>query len=51
MPVVFLHGSGTSANDYDVSGVLHLVAKNHRVIAFDRPGFGHSERPRSPFDR
>jgi pimeloyl-ACP methyl ester carboxylesterase len=47
MPVVFLHGSGTSADDYDVSGVLDLVAKNHRVIAFDRPGFGHSERPRS----
>ena len=32
MPVISLHGSGTSADDYDVSGVLDLVAKNHRVM-------------------
>ena len=24
-----------------------MAAKTYRVIVFDRPGFGHSERPRS----
>jgi pimeloyl-ACP methyl ester carboxylesterase len=26
--------------------LIDLAAKKYRVIAFDRPGFGHSERPR-----
>jgi len=29
-----------------VSGLVQRLAKHHRVLAFDRPGFGHSERPR-----
>ena len=29
-----------------VSGVFDLLCKDHRVIAFDRPGFGFSDRPR-----
>jgi pimeloyl-ACP methyl ester carboxylesterase len=33
--------------DYEASGVLDLAAKDQRVIAFDRPGFGYSDRPRS----
>jgi pimeloyl-ACP methyl ester carboxylesterase len=45
-PVVLLHGNGVSAQDWDVSGVLDGLAANHRVIAFDRPGYGYSERPR-----
>jgi pimeloyl-ACP methyl ester carboxylesterase len=45
-PVVLIHGNQTMAEDYEISGVFNLVAKNHRVIAFDRPGFGYSERPR-----
>ncbi len=32
--------------DFQSSGLLDLAAKNYRVIAFDRPGFGHSDRPR-----
>jgi pimeloyl-ACP methyl ester carboxylesterase len=32
--------------DFESSGLLDAAAKNHRVIAFDRPGFGHSDRPR-----
>ena len=32
--------------DYIVSGVLDEAALRCRVIAFDRPGFGYSERPR-----
>jgi pimeloyl-ACP methyl ester carboxylesterase len=45
--LVLLHGNGTMIEDWEVSGVLDALAKTHRVIAFDRPGFGHSERPRS----
>jgi pimeloyl-ACP methyl ester carboxylesterase len=32
--------------DFESSGLIDLVAKEFRVIVFDRPGFGHSERPR-----
>ena len=44
-PVVLLHGNVVTAEDFDTSGVLDLLAKRHRVIAFDRPGFGYSDRP------
>ena len=44
-PVVLLHGNVVTAEDFDTSGVLDLLARRHRVIAFDRPGFGYSERP------
>ena len=27
--------------------MIDLAAKNYRVIVFDRPGFGHSDRPRN----
>jgi pimeloyl-ACP methyl ester carboxylesterase len=45
-PLVLLHGNGTMAKDFDISGVPGLAAENYRVIAFDRPGYGYSERPR-----
>jgi len=45
--VVFLHGNGVLLQDYEVSGVLDRATVAHRVIAFDRPGFGYSDRPRS----
>lgn len=45
-PVVLLHGNGTMIEDWIASGVLDSLARDRRVIAFDRPGFGHSERPR-----
>ena len=45
-PVVLLHGNVVSAEDYVWSGVLDRVAeRDHRVVAFDRPGFGYSDRP------
>jgi pimeloyl-ACP methyl ester carboxylesterase len=44
-PVVLLHGNVVSAEDYVYSGVFDELAKRHRVIAFDRPGFGYSARP------
>ncbi len=45
--VVLLHGNGVTLQDFEVSGVVGLAAEHHRVIAFDRPGFGYSDRPRS----
>ena len=33
--------------DFESSGLLAMAAKKYRVITFDRPGFGHSERPRA----
>jgi pimeloyl-ACP methyl ester carboxylesterase len=33
--------------DFQSSGLIDLAARKYRVIAFDRPGFGHSERPRN----
>ena len=45
-PVLLLHGNALSAEDFVVSGLINRLAKRYRVIAFDRPGFGHSERPR-----
>ena len=44
-PVVLLHGNVVTAEDFISSEVLDLIAKRHRVIAFDRPGFGYSDRP------
>ncbi len=32
-------------DDFLISGVFGLAAESYRAIAFDRPGFGHSERP------
>jgi len=45
--LVLLHGNGVLANDFEHSGLLEQAAEHYRVIAFDRPGFGYSERPRS----
>jgi pimeloyl-ACP methyl ester carboxylesterase len=45
--VVLLHGNATMAQDWVASGVFDALAKTNRVIAFDRPGFGHSTRPRT----
>jgi pimeloyl-ACP methyl ester carboxylesterase len=46
-PLVLLHGNGSMVQDFQASGLIELGAERYRVIAFDRPGFGHSEPPRS----
>jgi len=52
-PVVFLHGGILDGHDFE--GVIRLAAKTgYRAIAFDRPGYGLSERPKkkiTPFDQ
>lgn len=45
-PVVLLHGNAVRAEDWIASRVLPQLATSRRVLAFDRPGFGFSERPR-----
>ncbi len=46
-PVVFLHGNGMMVEDMLISGLMGATAeKSYRAIAIDRPGFGHSDRPR-----
>ena len=45
-PIVLVHGNGVSAEDFVISGLFDRLAEHHRVIAFDRPGFGHTPRPR-----
>ena len=44
--LVLLHGNGVDGSDWDNAGVIDAAARHYRVIAFDRPGFGYSERPR-----
>lgn len=44
--VVLLHGNMVSLSDFEASGLIDRLAQSHRVIAFDRPGFGHSTRLR-----
>jgi pimeloyl-ACP methyl ester carboxylesterase len=46
-PLVMLHGNGSMIQDFQCSGLIDQAAKNYRVIVFDRPGFGHSDRPRN----
>jgi pimeloyl-ACP methyl ester carboxylesterase len=45
-PVVLLHGNAVTHADFQASGVMDRLAGSHQVVAFDRPGFGHSNRPR-----
>jgi pimeloyl-ACP methyl ester carboxylesterase len=45
--LVLLHGNMVMADDFRRSGLLGQLAESWRVIAFDRPGFGYSDRPRN----
>ena len=45
-PVVLIHGNLVTHRDFVASGLVQRLATDHRVIAFDRPGYGHSTRPR-----
>lgn len=46
-PLVLFHGDGSMIQDFATSGLIDLASRNHRVIVFDRPGYGYSDRPRS----
>src|SRR5436309_5156471 len=44
--VVLFHGNGSMIQDFTISGLVDRLAHGNRVVCFDRPGFGHSRRPR-----
>ncbi len=46
-PILLLHGNGSMVKELEISGIVEQLSTGHRVVAFDRPGFGHSERPRT----
>jgi pimeloyl-ACP methyl ester carboxylesterase len=45
--VVLLHGNGSMIQDFECSGLIGAASQKYRVVVFDRPGFGHTRRPRS----
>jgi pimeloyl-ACP methyl ester carboxylesterase len=46
-PLVMLHGQGSMLQELRLSGLYELAAARYRLIIPDRPGYGHSSRPRS----
>ena len=42
-PVVLLHGASSNLRDF--ARIQPRLAQNGRVLAFDRPGYGYSQRP------
>jgi pimeloyl-ACP methyl ester carboxylesterase len=46
-PVVLIHGSASLIQDFVTSGLVDRLAQTRRVIVLDRPGYGHSARPRA----
>jgi pimeloyl-ACP methyl ester carboxylesterase len=46
-PVVMLHGNGAMTDDLRISGLIEAVSRTRHAVAYDRPGFGYSERPRA----
>lgn len=43
--VLLVHGNGAVSGDFVGCGLMQELAKRYRVVAFDRPGFGYSQRP------
>lgn len=43
--LVLLHGNGLFSQDFNASGLTESAGRPYRVIVFDRPGFGYSDRP------
>ena len=50
-PLVLLHGNGSMIQDFESSGLLDMAAAKYRVIAFDRPGYGHTTVRATGFGR
>jgi pimeloyl-ACP methyl ester carboxylesterase len=47
-PVVLIHGFHSSIRmNWQVTGLIGMLSKNHQVIALDMPGHGESDKPTS----
>jgi pimeloyl-ACP methyl ester carboxylesterase len=46
VPILYLHGNEAMIQEVQATGLVRTLAQRHRVIVPDRPGFGHSSRPR-----
>src|SRR4051812_16554522 len=44
--VLLVHGNMVAGSDFEASGLLERLARDHRVLVIDRPGYGHSDRTR-----
>lgn len=44
--VLLVHGNAVHGSDFEASGLLQRLARHHRVLVIDRPGFGWSDRTR-----
>jgi pimeloyl-ACP methyl ester carboxylesterase len=42
--IVLVHGASANLWDFEAS-IAPRLARTHRVVAFDRPGYGYSDRP------
>lgn len=45
-PVVIIHGNASLTEEIMISGLVDRLAASHRVVLFDRPGYGYTTRPR-----
>ncbi len=45
--LVLVHGASSTLREF--TSILPSLSRSHRVIAFDRPGFGYSVRPPGPW--
>jgi pimeloyl-ACP methyl ester carboxylesterase len=45
-PILIFHGNGAMTEEMMASGVIQELARQHRIIIPDRPGFGYTTRPR-----
>jgi len=48
--VVLVHGPGVAASSFEMRYIAEPLARGFRVYSLDLLGFGHSERPRIPYD-
>lgn len=42
--ILLVHGASSNLREFTAS-IMPALARDHRLIAFDRPGYGYSERP------
>ena len=47
--VVLLHGNGAMSAEMELSGLVDRLTPRYRVVVFDRPGYGYSDRPSGRF--